>query len=225
MTQIHTRRQSTNPFIETIWSTQNVTDGTYLATPDGSWDLIVFIDQDGHREMMLAGQATKPTDVPYQAGTAGMVISFVPGAYLDKYDLPALVDTWEMLPKADDEHFVLAGHAFAFPTFDTAEILVNKMVEVGLLKKDDIIEEVLRGTPPAMSERAKQRHFMQTTGMTRKAFDQIKRAQHAVALLQQGKKPVDAAADAGYTDQAHLTKSLKRIMHSSPKAVDDINKV
>ena len=47
MSQVHKKRSSDNLYIDTIWQTQNLEDGVYLATPDGSWDLIVGIDENG----------------------------------------------------------------------------------------------------------------------------------------------------------------------------------
>ena len=108
MSQIHQRRQSDHPLIETVWHSRNVTDGVYRATPDGSWDLIVCIAADGSKSMMLTGQATKPMDVPYQAGTGGMVISFVPGVYVQGGILKDLVDSFQMLPNAGADHFAFA---------------------------------------------------------------------------------------------------------------------
>lgn len=225
MSQIHESRKSTNPYIDTIWKSQNLTDGVYLATPDGSWDLIVGIDQAGAKSMMIAGQATKPQKIPYLAGTKSVVISFAPGAYMPQYPAEALLDGAEMLPNFDADHFMLAGHTFKFPTFEDAEDLVGELVKLKILKNDSVVDGELRGTPKAMSDRGKQRHFAQTTGLTKKYLGQIKQAQRAVMLLQQGKKPVEAAVEAGYTDQPHLAKSLRKIMGSKPSDVNDIHKL
>ncbi|HEX6258446.1 MAG TPA: helix-turn-helix domain-containing protein [Candidatus Saccharimonadales bacterium] len=225
MSQIHKSRPSTNPYIDTIWETTNVSDGVYLATPDGSWDLIVLIYKSGARQMLLAGQATKPQQIPYQAGTGSVVLSFAPGAYMPLHPADTLVDSAELLPNFDDDHFMLAGHTFEFPTFENAEELVEKMVALKILKNDDVVNGELRGQPRAMSERAKQRHFSRTTGLTKKYLDQIRQAQRAIVLLQQGKRPIDAAMEAGYTDQPHLAKSLKKIMDSKPSSVNDIHKL
>ncbi|HYG83898.1 MAG TPA: helix-turn-helix domain-containing protein [Verrucomicrobiae bacterium] len=225
MSQIHKSRASISPYIDTIWKTQNISDGVYLATPDGSWDLIVLIHKSGARQMLLAGQATKPQYVPYQAGTGSVVISFASGAYMPFHPADTLTDSAEMLPNLDDDHFMLAGHAFEFPTFENAEQLVDKTVALKILKNDAVVEGELRGAPKAMSERAKQRHFSRTTGLTKKYLNQIKQAQRAIILLQQGKRPIDAAIEAGYTDQPHLAKSLKKIMNSRPSNIDEIHKL
>jgi len=221
MTQIHKSRKSTHPLIETVWRSKNIADGTYLATPDKSWDLIAITHQDGSRQMMLTGQATKPAYVPYVAGTSSVVISFVPSAYLPSHPGVSLVDSFEFLPTVDKDHFQLAEHIFAFPSFDNAEELVEQMLMQGILKNDPVVD----GTFQAHSDRTKQRHYTETTGMSRKSLEQIERAQQAVILLQKGKRPADAAVDSGYSDQPHLTKSLKKIMGISPTNPDDVHKL
>lgn len=225
MTQIHTKRTSDHPYIETIWQTRNTADGIYTATPDASWDLIMATDTDGSRFAFIAGQATKSRQLPYKANTRSLVISFVPGAYMSAYPGEKLLDTVEMLPNFDRGHFMLAGHTFAFPTFEDAEQLVEKLVALKILKTDNIVNNAVGNKKPALSERAVQRHFTRTTGLTQKYLAQIQRAQLAVRLLQQGKKPIEVAMEAGYTDQAHLSNSLKKIMNRKPSEVDDIHKV
>jgi methylphosphotriester-DNA--protein-cysteine methyltransferase len=61
-----------------------------------------------------------------------------------------------------------------------------------------------------------QRHFLSALGMTPKQFAQVQRAIHAVDLLRGGMAPAAAATEAGYSDQPHLTRSLKAIMGQTP---------
>lgn len=224
MTQIHTHRSSEHPLIDTVWTTRNVTDGIYSATPDGSWDLIVLIQTDGSKQMMITGQATKPMDVPYTAGTSSVVISFSKGAFIPAY-AGKLRDSFEMLANVDDDHFRVAGQVFTFPTFDTAEVLVEAMVSAGILFADPLVYAAFTRTPQAASLRSSQRHFTKTTGITQKYFEQIERAQNAIRQLQNGKRPSDVAADAGFTDQPHLARSLKKIMGIKPSDADTIHKL
>lgn len=225
MTQIHTSRTSTHPLIDRVWETKNIEDGVYLATPDGAWDLIVMIQADGSKSMAIAGQATKSVHVPYQAGSGGVVVSFAPNAYLPHTPGEKLLDAMEFLPNTDEGHFEYQGHTFAFPTFENAEEIVNEMIIKGLIASDELIRSLRDGTPRAASTRAFQRHFLKATGLTQKQFQQIKRAQEAVTLLKEGKRPIEVAADAGYSDQPHLAKSLKKIMESKPSSVDHIHKL
>lgn len=224
MSQIHTRYESNHPLIDTIWATQNIEDGVYSATPDGSWDLILLIQADGSKSMMLTGQATKPMDVPYTKGTSSVVISFARGAYMPAYPAEKLLDSFEILPNADADHFILSGHVFPFPTVETAEALVDSLIKAKLLFADPVVYSASYGSPKAASQRTVQRHF-KDMGLTQKNFDQIERAKEAVRQLQKGRKPSDVAVDTGFTDQPHLARSLKKIMGVKPSDVDDIHKV
>ncbi len=225
MTQIHTRRHSSHPLIDTVWTTQNIADGVYSATPDGSWDLIVLIQADMSKSMMITGQATKPMDVPYTKGTSSVVISFARGAYLPLYAGDRLVDSFEILPNADAAHFILDGHVFGFPSFETAEQLIEELIDAQLLFADPVVYAAATGTSWAASKRSYQRHFATSTGISEKSFEQIERAKEAVRQLQNGVSPNNVAANTGYSDQPHLARSLKKIMGVKPSDVDDIHKL
>jgi hypothetical protein len=225
MSQRRKRRESDNPYIDTIWQSEAVADGTYLVTPDGSWDLITAAKPDGTLTAFITGQATKPTRLPYKKGEKSVVISFAAGAYLPYLKRAPLRDEFIMLPVVGGQGFRLAEKTFPLPTFQNAEALVENMVRSGVLKNDGVVDGVLQGSPKAASNRTVQRHFKATTGLTRKQLEEIRRAQQAVRLLKAGQDSATTAAEAGYYDQPHLTKSLKRLMDSPPSNVDDVNQV
>lgn len=175
--------------------------------------------------MMLAGQQTEYLDVPYAAGTSSIVISFTASAYLAGFKGDELVDATIILPNEDENHFILLGHIFEFPRYETVEDLVRVMVTVGILKQDDVVASVLEGRPKAMSSRTMQRHFYEVTGISRKTLDKIRRAQDAVKMLQMGTATAEVAAEVGYTDQSHLTKDLKKIMGSGTSTTGHIHKL
>ncbi len=225
MTQKHESRSSSHPLVDRVWHTENIEDGVYIATPDCAWDLLSLKLQDGSRMMMLAGQQTKFLEVPYTAGTSAVVISFTASAYLVGTRGDELLDATVMLLNQDAEHFVLLDHTFAFPEYDTAEELVRAMVGVGILKQDDVVASVLNGDPKAMSSRTMQRHFHTVTGIGRKGLQKIQRAQDAVKMLQNGTASAEVAAEVGYTDQAHLTNDLKKIMGTGATKTDHIHKL
>jgi methylphosphotriester-DNA--protein-cysteine methyltransferase len=70
-----------------------------------------------------------------------------------------------------------------------------------------------------MSLRTGQRHFLQATGLTHRAVRQIERARHATNLLKQGVSILDTVHEAGYFDQAHLTRSLKHFVGETPREI------
>jgi methylphosphotriester-DNA--protein-cysteine methyltransferase len=64
--------------------------------------------------------------------------------------------------------------------------------------------------------RTVQRRFLQATGITQSAARQIERARYATQLLKRGDSIADTTHKAGYFDQPHLTRSLKRLIGQTP---------
>ena len=64
-----------------------------------------------------------------------------------------------------------------------------------------------------------QRRFLRATGLSHAAVVQIERAHRAQALLQAGVPILDVVALAGYADQPHLTRSLKRFLGETPAQI------
>jgi len=78
------------------------------------------------------------------------------------------------------------------------------------------VDEVVNGRPGELSTRTAQRRFLRATGLTHGVFRQIERARHAATLLKQGAGILDTVQEAGYFDQAHLTRSLKHLIGRTP---------
>lgn len=207
-----------------MWTARALTDGVYNATPDGSWDLIHIEKPDGLHLVFLTGQQSQPASVPYQAGEISIVISFAAHFFLQSGPLPPDGAIIEFLPVVAGR-FSFASLDLPLPTYDNAELIASELLSAGVLRKDPVVTGGLGLMNFAASERSLQRHFREATGLSQKDFEQIRRAQEAVRLLQAGGKPADVAVAAGYTDQAHMTKSIKRIMGRLPTKVGDINKL
>jgi methylphosphotriester-DNA--protein-cysteine methyltransferase len=60
---------------------------------------------------------------------------------------------------------------------------------------------------------------LQATGLTHGAIHQIERAKLAFNLLQKGVSILDTVEQAGYSDQPHLTKSLKHFVGQTPAQI------
>jgi methylphosphotriester-DNA--protein-cysteine methyltransferase len=78
---------------------------------------------------------------------------------------------------------------------------------------------VRQNQTPYFSSRTVRRRFIQSTGLTPKALQQIERAQQAAALLENGGSILDTVYSAGYADQSHLTRSLKRYYGQTPAQI------
>lgn len=219
MSQRHQNRSSPHPYIDTVWQAESLEDGVYHATPDGSWDLIFSEKPGGRRMIFFSGQDTNPVAVPYEKGEKSLVISLTASTYLDP-------KPEGFIPLAiHGDTFCYEGYNFPLPTVENAECLIDLLVQQGILRNDEVVESALGDKSRTDSMRSVQLHFRKTTGITKKDFDQIHRAQEAVRLLKQGDKPADVAIQVGYTDQAHMINSLKKIMGRLPSDINDIHKL
>jgi methylphosphotriester-DNA--protein-cysteine methyltransferase len=93
-----------------------------------------------------------------------------------------------------------------------------------VIARDDVVAAAIRGDGQPLTIRSIQRHFRRTTGMTHGRFRQIERARCATNLLRDGASILDAVHEAGYFDQAHLTRSLKLLIGETPATVMRRNK-
>src|SRR5262249_1708581 len=106
-----------------------------------------------------------------------------------------------------------------YPDFDNAEMFVKRLVREGLIAVDRIVDAALRGEQQTLSLRSAQRHFLRTTGMSQGTIRQIERARHATNLLRDRVSILDTVHQAGYSDQAHLTRSLKHYIGQTPRQI------
>ena len=119
-------------------------------------------------------------------------------------------------PLAGRHSFWSGQERLEVPSFDNAEQFVRQLAARGLIERDRVVRRALDGALQRLDERTTQRHFADVTGLSAKTFQQVLRAGDAVKRLEAGEAPAAVAADLGFTDQAHLTNSLKRIMGRTP---------
>jgi methylphosphotriester-DNA--protein-cysteine methyltransferase len=93
---------------------------------------------------------------------------------------------------------------------------VARLFRRGLLVRDPVVGAVLRGDVDPRSMRTAQRHVLRATGVPHRAIVQIERARLATQLLRAGVSILDVVHEAGYYDQAHLTRSLSRRIGQTP---------
>jgi hypothetical protein len=213
-----TQRGADSAFVERIEHV--VFDGASGGStiPDGCWDL-VFMRHRGVLKVLQTGVITRPVDLGYESGDEYLCISFKPGVFMPNVTGVTMVDHAILRPVVSARAFALDTESLEIPTFDNAEGAVARMMRKGLLVRDDIVAGVVDESPFAISPRSVQRHFQLTMGLTPKQFSQIRRARQALAMLEQGRAAIDVALDLGFSDQAHLTRSLKTFTGQTPGAI------
>jgi len=131
------------------------------------------------------------------------------------------VDGDVTLPNAMNASFWLDGSAWQVPDYENADTFVAWLVGAGLLVIDPAVPAALRGELTDASLRTVQRRFLHATGVTRGAARQIERARYATLLLKRGDSIADVTYAAGYFDQPHMTRALKRLIGQTPAELRD----
>lgn len=178
--------------------------------------MVVTLGHDKGMTLTVRGPETCPTLASYAQGGEWFGISFKPCVLFPRLPVRDLVDRAVDLPNAGSRSFWLHGASWPFPDYDNADAFVDRLVHEGLLVHDPLVAAASEGHPTGISERSVQRRFVQATGLTQGTIRQISRARHAMALLQRGASILDTVHEAGYYDQPHLTRSLKRWLGQTP---------
>jgi AraC-like DNA-binding protein len=209
---------SDSPFIERVWRAHSERSGMFLSIAMSHWEMVVTRNL-GKTTLTVRGPETKATPLYCPAGGEWLGIRFKLGTLLPHLPASNLVDDVINLPDAGSRSFWLQSSAWQFPDFDNADAFVELLVRKGLLLRDPVVDAALQGQLVGLSARTVQRHFLRTTGLTQGVVRQIERARHATRLLQEGASIADAAVEAGYFDQPHLTRSLKYFIGQTPKQI------
>jgi AraC-like DNA-binding protein len=211
-------RASDSPLVQAVthWTIGDDAEG-HWACPDGLWDLLMYRGSMG-TFLLLTGQTTKAVGLPFLPGDEVLTISFKASTYLTKFPAADRVDGAQMLTKRG-ARFELGSDVLEIPRFDNVEDLVNALERRSLVEHDELVEAYLAGRPLASSLRSLQRHFQHATGMAPRAFHAIARAQRAADWLRDGRQASQVAFDAGYSDQAHLSRSLKTVLGRTPSQI------
>jgi AraC-like DNA-binding protein len=215
-------RLSDSPFVERIWRAQSERAGDFLSIAVSHWEMVISKYQS-EITVTVRGPETRVTPMHVNlVGGEWFGIIFKYGAFMPHLPVASLVDGELDLPDASSKSFWLNGSVWQFPTYENADTFVDQLVRENLLDCDPIIEPVLHGESQDLSPRSIQRRVLQATGLTKSSIWQIERARYATMLLQAGVSIFDTVEQAGYADQAHLTRSLKHLIGKTPAQI--INK-
>ena len=209
-------KQSSSPYVEVVWHTEDQTDGVYVASADACWDMIFIKNKEGKSKVLLSGPCFNTTLVPYSAGNKNFGIQFRPGVIFTDIPVADMINVTKALPMPAKETFVLQGIAWKLPTYETVDDFLAKLAEHGLLSIDPVVRDVVEDKAVNMSIRSIQRHFVMTVGMSPRRVKQIMSARKAVELLLQGRPLAEVSYDLGYADLPHMIRMLKRFTGFTP---------
>ena len=215
MSLVFEERPSDSPYVETVTRGRTLSAGSTIRPAEVHWHM-VLVRHSGGAQLLVVGPWTTSGPVSWGAGAEILWIKFKLGAFMPHLPARGFRDTEMPLPGAARQSFWLNGSAWQYPDFENVETFVERLVREGTLVRDPVIPAVLQDQVPEIPYRTVRYHFLRATGLTQNHIRQLKRAQQAAALLQQGVPILDTVYEAGYFDQPHLTKSLKRFLGYTP---------
>ncbi len=212
-------RLSDSPFVERVWRAHSERGGAFLSIAASRFEMAVTRLR-GRTFLTIRGPETKATTADCPAEGEWLGIRFKLGTFMPQLAPGLLRDRKDVtLPAATSRSFWLDGSAWEYPDFVNAEAFVTRLVQKELIARDPVVDAVVRGEPEALSRRSTQRHFLRTTGLSYCRARQIERARYATNQLKHGVCILDVVHEAGYFDQAHLTRSLKHFIGQTPAEI------
>jgi AraC-like DNA-binding protein len=211
-------RTSPSPLVERTWQARSEPEPSFISVAATHWEMVVTRER-GAARLTVRGPETRATIVPIPQDAEFFGIQFSVGTFMPALPPVRLVDRAVTLPAARGGSFWLDGSAWELPAPDTADVFVDRLRRAGLLVHDPIVAEALVGDVEGWSTRSVQRRVVRATGLSRGATGRIRRAQRAVELLSTGVQPSEVACRTGFSDQPHLTRSLRRLVGQTPAEI------
>lgn len=211
-------RYSDSPFVEQIGHICAEREYVPLCPADGHWNML-FVRYHGETSLSVWGPMTKAETMPYAEGAEFLYITFTLGTFMPQMPVGNLLDKGSFLPHASSTSFWLDDASWQFPDYEHADTFVDRLVRKGLLVHEPAVDAALQAQPQAASFRSIQRRFLRATGLSLRSLRSIERARYAAALLQRGVSLLDTVEEAGYFDQPHLSKALKRFTGQTPTQI------
>lgn len=207
-------RPSTSPLATIEWWADVDADYDYTEAASEFWGFAFGVLADGAASATLIGPATTPRELHMIAGERHWGVELPPHVFVRGVGSKPLNEL-RQLP-TDGRWFELAGVRFPVPDLDALPRLLGALAAQGLLVAEPTVADALRGDDVPYSERNMRRLVTATAGVGRKDVEQLQRARHAYRLLTAGRSLSAAAAEAGYADQAHMTRSFRAFAGLSP---------
>lgn len=204
--------------LECVWQARATQDERYLVAAVEYWDLWFARAPEGQLRAGLVGPTLGHRWIRSTIGEHSWGVQLKAHVVLPGVSKQLLLGGEQQLV-VEAGYVTLARHSVPFPEFADLEAFTDRLVGLDVLRSDDDVRRMLSGDHAGYSERHRQRRVRAATGLTGKQIEQLSRAREAFALLLQGVPPSESAAQCGFADQAHLTRSLRAFHGQTPAQV------
>jgi AraC-like DNA-binding protein len=247
--QEHSYNHDQGGCIEAVWTCIARKNGEHRVLPDGRSDLILRFEFDdagaiGNVEPLIAGPSRTYQMVPLSHGIGFAGVRLRPGTAGPVLGV-RMASIAEQVFAADDAIRVIPALSGLRGSARSVEALVARLVKfIGSRCRADgsggnagpsmaIIRafHLTRGRVSVaelakmhqVDERTVRRRVKESTGLTPKALSMILQFHRALRLVRDvSLDPVDAAAEAGYADQAHMTRMFRALGGFTPANIPDV---
>lgn len=222
MSILHEQRISDSPYVETITHGWTMSDGSTIRPSESNWHM-VFVKEHGRIHRLVVGPLSTAGVASWGEGAEILWIKFKLGVFMPHLPVRDLLDSERTLPEVASKSFWLKSAAWELPDFENVDTFVNRLMHDEILVLDPVVDAMLQDQSVDISSRTMRHHFLRATGLTRSRIFQMRQAQQAKALLQQGTPILDAVHEVGYFDQPHLTRALKQFIGYTPAQIAQAN--
>jgi AraC-like DNA-binding protein len=223
MSLFYEERSSDSAYVETIMHGRTLSDGSTIRPAESHWHMVIV----RHKgiQLRVVGPWSMSGIASWGEGAEILWIKFKLGAFMPHLPARDCLNLETLLPNAASRSFWLKGSAWQFPDYENVETFVDWLVRDEVLVCDSVVNAALQDQlqPQTMAERTVRHRFLRATGLSQNHILQMKRAEQAAALLEQGVSILDTVHQAGYFDQPHLTRSLKRFIGKTPAQLSHTN--
>jgi Helix-turn-helix domain len=214
MSLIFEERASDSPYIENVTRGWTLRDGSSVRPAECHWHM-VFVRVAGRTMPIVVGPLTTAGVARWGTDAEILWIRFKLGTFIPHLPAKNLLDQETMLPEAASK-FWLHGSAWQCPDYENVETFVDWLARDDILMHDPVVNAALHDQLPQIPSRTVRHRFLRVTGLTQNHIRQVERAKFAASLLEKGVPILDTVFEAGYFDQPHLTRALKRFTGKTP---------
>ncbi|MFN3599916.1 MAG: helix-turn-helix domain-containing protein [Dietzia sp.] len=201
--------------VRCAWSVEATTGGWWTQPATEFWGL-GFSSTAGGVRVELVGPAAHPQRFELQAGDRAWGVELHAHVFLRVLS-KASIELVQVLP-SDAGGFRLGDRDHAIPDQHHLGELIDELVAEGVLSTDPTVALALSGRGQ-QGGRTLRRHVRGVAGLNRQQIAGIERARTAFRLLSEGVGISDVVELAGYSDQAHLTRSLRALAGRTPREI------